>query len=210
MKAFLFDLDGTLLLSDEEIFYDNYFKLVSSEFPEFDPKEFISAINEIIKEMTFEDDLRNNYHKFMEKTGLRFRKDPFEFEKRFTDFYTGKFKLLKSLTLPNHELIEQMRKLDGIKVLATNPLFPEIAIKERMKWAGLREEEFDLITFMENSHYLKPNPKYFLEIASKIKVDPVECTMIGNDPILDGACQKIGMKFVLIGDEDGYKNRIKS
>ncbi len=210
MKAFLFDLDGTLLLSDEDVFYGNYFKLVSSEFPEFDPNEFVRAINEIIKEMTVEDDAMDNYHKFMEKIGLRFKKDPSEFEKRFVDFYTGKFKLLKSLTLPNHDLIEKMRNLDGIKVLATNPLFPEIAIKERMNWAGLREDEFDLITYMENSHYLKPNPKYFMEIASKIKVDPVNCTMIGNDLVLDGACQKVGMKFVLIGDDDGYKDRIKS
>ncbi|BBJ28208.1 HAD family hydrolase [Athalassotoga saccharophila] len=210
MKAFLFDLDGTLLLSDEDIFYENYFKLVSSEFSEFEPHEFVKAINEIIKEMTVQDDLRDNYHKFMDKIGSRFKRDPSEFEKRFIDFYNGKFKLLKSLTLPNRELIEKMRNLDGIKVLATNPLFPEIAIKERMKWAGLREEEFDLITFMENSHYLKPNLKYFIEIASKIKVDPVECTMIGNDPILDGACQKVGMKFVLIGDGDGYKDRIES
>lgn len=210
MKAFLFDLDGTLLLSDEDIFYSKYFKLVSEEFAEFDPNEFVKSIKDIINEMTLEDDIRDNYHKFMEKIASRFSEDQSKFEKRFTNFYMGKFKLLESLTVPNHDLIKEMRSLDGIKVLATNPLFPEIAIKERMKWAGLNDEEFELVTFMENSHYLKPNPKYFMEIASRINTDPRDCVMIGNDPILDGACQKVGMKFVLIGEDDGYKDRIKS
>ncbi|MGC9214952.1 HAD family hydrolase, partial [Athalassotoga sp.] len=130
-------------------------------------------------------------------------KKALEFEKRFDAFYSNNFKLLKPLTKPNDRLINHMRNLSEVKVLATNPIFPEIAIKERMKWAGLGDDDFALVTFMENSHYLKPNPKYFLEICEKIKADPQNCTMMGNDPKLDGACEKVGIKFVLVG-EDGH------
>lgn len=202
MKAFLFDLDGTLLLSDEEIFYKRYFELVGEEFEKFvNPKDFINAINKIIKEMIFGDGIKDNYRNFMENISKYFGKDTDEIEKRFIDFYHGNFKLLKPLTKPNDDLISQLRTLNGIKVLATNPIFPEIAIRERMRWAGLKDEDFTFVTFMENSHYLKPNPEYFLEISRKIGVAPQNCTMIGNDPVLDGACEKIGMKFVLIGDQ---------
>ncbi len=204
MKAFLFDLDGTLLLSDEEIFYRRYFELVGQEFKNIvNPKEFTDAIKEIIEKMIFDDGDKDNYRRFMEKLSQKFGKQALEFEKGFNTFYSNNFKLLKPLTRPNERLIDHMRALDGVKVLATNPIFPEIAIKERMKWAGLDDDDFVLVTFMENSHYLKPNPKYFLEICEKIKVDPQSCAMMGNDPQLDGACEKVGIKFVLVG-EDGH------
>ncbi len=204
MKAFLFDLDGTLLLSDEEIFYNRYFELVGQEFKDMvNSKELIDAIQEIIENMIFDGEDENNYQRFMGKISQKFGKKALEFEKRFDTFYSNNFKLLKPLTKPNDRLINHMRALHGVKVLATNPIFPEIAIKERMKWAALDDNDFALVTFMENSHYLKPNPKYFLEICEKIKVDPQNCTMMGNDPKLDGACEKVGIKFVLVG-EDGH------
>lgn len=201
MKAFLFDLDGTLLLSDEDIFYNRYFELVGQEFKNIvNPKELTDTIKEIIENMIFDGGNEDNYSRFMEKMSQKFGKKAIEFEKKFEFFYSNNFKLLKPLTKPNERLISRMRAIDGIKVLATNPIFPEIAIKERMKWAGLGDDDFALVTFMENSHYLKPNPKYFLEICEKIKVDPKDCTMMGNDPTLDGACEKVGIKFVLVDE----------
>ncbi len=205
MNAFLFDLDGTLLLSDEENFYRKYFELVGEEFENIvNPKEFIDAIKEIIEKMIFDDGSKDNYRRFMEKISQKFGKQAIEFEERFKTFYSNNFKLLKPLTKPNEKLINHMRALDGIKVLATNPIFPEIAIKERMKWAGLQDNDFTLVTFMENSHYLKPNPKYFLEICEKVKINPQNCVMIGNDPKLDGACEKVGIKFVLVGEDGSF------
>ncbi len=205
MNAFLFDLDGTLLLSDEENFYRKYFEIVGEEFENIvNPKEFIDAIKEIIEKMIFDDGSKDNYRRFMEKISQKFGKQAIEFEERFKTFYSNNFKLLKPLTKPNEKLINHMRTLDGIKVLATNPIFPEIAIKERMRWAGLQDNDFTLVTFMENSHYLKPNPKYFLEICEKVKTNPQNCVMIGNDPKLDGACEKVGIKFVLVGEDGSF------
>jgi FMN phosphatase YigB (HAD superfamily) len=204
MKAFLFDLDGTLLLSDEESFYSTYFELLGKYTSDLvDSKKLLKSINDTFEKMTFENNEANNYQKFMVEMSKCFGNKMIDLEKRFEEFYNGPFKELKKLTRPNIELIKTMRNLDGLKVLATNPMFPEIAIRERMKWAELKDDDFTLVTFMENSHYLKPNPKYFLEITGKIGVKPQECTMIGNDPVLDGACEKTGVKFVLVGGNDG-------
>ncbi len=200
MKAFLFDLDGTLLLSQEEIFYSKYFELLGRYMSDLiEPKILVKLVNTTIEEITFDDGKDNNYERFMIKIGKHFKISTDEIEQRFKSFYNVPFKELKNLTRPNVDLISEMRKMDGVKVLATNPIFPEIAIRERMKWAELDDDDFTLVTFMENSYHLKPDPEYFWDISKKIGVKPQDCVMFGNDPFLDGACEKIGIKFILVG-----------
>ena len=41
-------------------------------------------------------------------------------------------------------------------ILATNPLFPPVATNTRVRWAGLKPEDFEYITYYDNSHYCKP------------------------------------------------------
>lgn len=56
-------------------------------------------------------------------------------------------------------------------VVATESHFSEIAIYERMAWAGVDTEDFSLITTYENSCYTKPNPeyyKYLLKVCTRI------------------------------------------
>ena len=36
-------------------------------------------------------------------------------------------------------------------VLATNPIFPAVATRSRIRWAGLEPEDFELCTTYENS-----------------------------------------------------------
>jgi len=85
-------------------------------------------------------------------------------------------------------------------VLATNPLFPLIAIKERMRWAGVSEFDFALITSYEEMHACKPNLEYYREICAKIKVPARNCLMVGNDVEEDLIAQKIGMQTFLVED----------
>jgi FMN phosphatase YigB (HAD superfamily) len=196
-KAILFDLDGTLLLSDEEEFYGAYFKALSKFCSDLmEPMKLVEKIQKIMRLITMEDGKLTNYERFMNRlekeVGNELAK---KLAERFNTFYSTDFDNLKRLTLPNEALIRWMRTLSAKKVLATNPIFPRIAIVKRMRWAGLKEDEFDLITVMEDFHYLKPRSEYYLEIAKKIEVAPEECLMIGNDTVLDGACTKAGMKF---------------
>ena len=85
-------------------------------------------------------------------------------------------------------------------VLATNPLFPSVATRNRASWAGLDISDFLLYTTYENSCYCKPNPKYYIEICEKLKLDPTECLMVGNDVTEDMVAETLGMKVFLLTD----------
>ncbi len=205
-KAILFDLDGTLLLSDEEEFYTAYYKTLGKYCLDLvEPSKLVQSVQKIMKKITMDDGKSNNYDRFINTMKEELGEDLASvLEKRFNSFYHGEeFNSLKSLTVPNKKLISWMRdskNSNAKKALATNPIFPKIAIVKRMIWAGLHEDEFGLITVMENSHFLKPRGEYYAEIAQKLDVDPRECVMIGNDDFLDGSCTKIGMNFKRVED----------
>ena len=85
-------------------------------------------------------------------------------------------------------------------VLATNPLFPNIATENRIKWAGLSPDDFLLYTTYDNSCRSKPNPQYYTEITEKLGLDPKECLMVGNDVGEDMVAEDLGMKVFLLTD----------
>jgi FMN phosphatase YigB (HAD superfamily) len=66
-------------------------------------------------------------------------------------------------------------------VIATNPIFPETAIRQRMEWAGVSDFPFKLITSYEVMHSAKPNSLYYREILEYIGRSPDECIMVGDD-----------------------------
>jgi len=72
------------------------------------------------------------------------------------------------------------------------------ALRQRLEWAGLDPDGFELITAYENSGYCKPNPAYYTEIAQKLGVDPGQCLMVGNDAREDLAAGKAGMDVFLL------------
>ena len=85
-------------------------------------------------------------------------------------------------------------------VLATNPIFPAVATESRMRWAGLEPSDFEYYTTYENSHYGKPNLKYYEEVLEKIGAKAEECLMVGNDVTEDMVVTKLGMKVFLLTD----------
>ena len=88
----------------------------------------------------------------------------------------------------------------GLRVaLFTNPSFREAAIRCRMGWAGIADEPFELVTFMENSTYCKPTPGYYLEALGKLGLAPEEVLMVGNDPKRDIPDPECGLQTAYVG-----------
>ena len=85
-------------------------------------------------------------------------------------------------------------------IVATNPLFPEIATMSRIQWSGLDSHLFDEITTYEDYHYAKPNIKYYQEILEKFNIDPKDCLMVGNDAQEDLVVRELGIPTYLITD----------
>lgn len=202
LKAVLFDLDGTLLPMNQDKFVEVYFGLLAKKMAPFgyEPEQYVKAIWAGTKEM-----LKNNgdatneqvfFKKYYEIFGESAKKD----EEILAAFYETDFVNTKSVCEFDPETPKVIKKLKemGLKVVvATNPIFPKVAIMHRLSWAGLNPEDFEHITYYENSRASKPNPKYYLDIAKEIGVEPSECIMVGNDVSDDMPAKNIGMKVFL-------------
>lgn len=204
-KAVLFDLDGTLLPMDQDVFIKAYFGGLAKKLAPlgYDPKALIDAIwkgtaamigngGEASNEAVFWDTFCQAFH-------LSARND----EAVFDEFYRTDFQAVKDVCGYDGRAAETVRRLKdaGITVaLATNPIFPAIATESRMRWAGLSPDDFALYTTYENIGYCKPNPAYYTEIAKRLGVDPAECLMVGNDVGDDMVAADLGMKVFLLTD----------
>ncbi|GMA63225.1 HAD family hydrolase [Alicyclobacillus fastidiosus] len=205
LTTLLFDLDGTLLPFELDSFMRGYFeRLVPHLRDHVHPHEvapwILGAMRRVVE------------NEVVHLTNLdKFRRALFDNESEkeaqiwpiFEAFYASSFQELQDLTSPTNIAREICRTAydKGYQlVLATNPIFPEVATQSRMRWAGLDESWFRLVTTMENSHFCKPNPKYFLEILDALDLAPNECMMIGNDVQEDGAAGHVGIRTYLVTD----------
>ncbi|WP_161484780.1 MULTISPECIES: HAD family hydrolase [unclassified Kosmotoga] len=202
--CYLFDLDGTLTTLDDDTFIKIYFKLLSEYSRDrVDPKRLLATILTAVKNLEVEVETReNNYQRFMRFFSKKMGdKSQQWYESFFNKFYETDFDGLETFIKPRENAVKallELKKQGHRIVLATNPVFPYIAIEKRIRWVGLTPEIFDHITTMENSHFVKPLPDYYLEIMETVGVSPKECIMIGNDEIMDGACRNVGIAYINI------------
>ena len=200
----LFDLDGTLLPLDQDAFVKTYFSCLTEYMaPVCHPPLFMKAMMAGVEAM-----LRNNGEVTNETVFWRtftavYGQDITPYMPLFDAFYRGKFLEAKSVCGFNPAAAETVRvlKAKGYRVhLATNPVFPAVATEQRIQWAGMHPEEFFLYTTYENSHFSKPHPGYYLEIAETLAVPPERCLMVGNDVDDDMVAETVGMKVFLLSD----------
>ena len=204
IKAVLFDLDGTFLPMDQEDFIKAYFSSLAKKLVPFgySPDTFVPAIWTGTKAMMKNDGSRTNEEAFWQTfagiLGEHVRGD----EPLFED-YNNEFNAVKDICgfCPKAADVIKTTKAKGFKaVLATNPLFPKVATQNRIKWAGLCPEDFELYTTYEDYSWCKPSLEYYKQILDKIGLKGEECAMVGNDVGEDMIAAKLGMKTFLLTD----------
>lgn len=205
IKMVLFDLDGTLLPMDQEKFTERYFKLLTKKLAPlgYNPKELIGGVWKGTGAMVKNDGSRINEEAFWETFCKAVNRDAKKDKPVFDDFYRNDFQMAKDVCGYNPLAAEAVRhiKSAGLRTaLATNPIFPDIATKSRIKWAGLDPDDFEFCTTYENASFCKPNPEYFAEIARRLNVEPQDCLMVGNDMSEDTPAALIGMKVFILTD----------
>lgn len=205
MNTILFDLDGTLLPMDMGVFEREYFKRLTLKLESYFPQEeAVKYIWDATMEMVLNiDPNKTNKEIFMDKFSRLTSRSADEMYSVFMDFYRKEYKELKQFIKPSKHMTDSVKilKEKGYRlVIATNPLFPMEAVLDRVSWAGLEKEDFELITSFEEMHYCKPQIHYYKEIMDIIKASPEECLMVGNDVEEDLAAGKIGIKTFLIQD----------
>lgn len=213
VKVVLFDLDGTLLPMEQDEFVKAYFGLLVKKLVPFgyEANSLIKAIWAGTAAMTANDgkDINENvfWKVFCGLCGNKCVNDKPIFE----EYYRNEFQQVKSVCGFSSFASQIIGKIKekGLRVcLATNPLFPAIATESRIRWAGLKPEDFEFYTTYENSHYCKPNIEYYKEIISRLDVSADECLMIGNDVNEDMIARDIGMQVFLLTDCIINKNLI--
>lgn len=205
LTTVLFDLDGTLLPMDQDLFTKYYFGLLAKRLAPlgYEKESLIGAIWKGTAAMVRNDGSKTNEQAFWDTFTKITRENARDDEPVFEDFYRNDFQLARDSCGFNPDA---KKTVDGIKAmglrvsLATNPIFPSIATESRIRWAGLEPEDFENYTTYENSRFCKPNPKYFDEVCRTIGADPAECLMVGNDMDEDTPAATLGMRVFILTD----------
>ena len=206
MDAILFDMDGTLLPMDNDVFTKEYLKLLAEAVAPlgYEYASMCRAMWKGVAAMVQNDGSRRNCEAFWEVFGKALNVDCQAHIPYFDEFYTKDFHKAIAFTQPTDKArlaVDTAKRHAKQTVLATNPLFPRVAVVSRLSWAGLREEDFDLITDYENFGTCKPNPEYYRQIVEQIGVDPARCLMVGNNAEEDiAAAQAAGLSTFLLTD----------
>jgi FMN phosphatase YigB (HAD superfamily) len=186
LQAVLFDLDGTLLGNDLDVFMPRYFERISAAVSHLmPPREFINHLLAATRVMLANDGRDTNEEVFAAAFYPVLGHPRDEMEPIFMDFYEHEFPALQEHTSCKPEAraaVQVAFELGYDVVIATNPLFPEIAIRQRLAWAGIDDFPYALVTSYENSRACKPNLLYFQNILDAIGRPPEAALVVGNEP----------------------------
>lgn len=183
----LLDMDDTLLGNDMNVFLPHYLELLASSLFTGTPKmrmisRILAATQEMMRNLdpgiTLEEVFDDQFY-----PPLGLSKE--ELRGAVSDFYAGPYQALQSTTrqLPEAAAVVTALKTESaLLAIATNPLFPSLAIRSRLRWAGFEDpaSHFPLITSYETLHFAKPNPEFMAECLARLGWPQVTCWMAGN------------------------------
>ena len=202
----LFDLDGTLLPMDQDAFVNAYMTLLAKKMAPhgYDAKHLVAAIWAGTHAMVENDGSTTNEEVFWADFCHIFGEGARGDEPLFEEFYTADFAGARTacgFAAEAAEIVAMLKEKGVTVALATNPIFPRIATRQRIRWAGLEPEDFALVTTYENSCRCKPNADYYREVLEKLGKKPENCLMVGNDVGEDMLpARKVGMEVFLLTD----------
>lgn len=203
ITTILFDLDGTLLPLNDNEFLRLYFGLMAKYFNDLghDGNAITKAVLEGTEAMYQNNGTVTNEVAFWKSFKKNYSDYQPQLDHAFELFYEQEFDKVKASTHmhPLSNQIIQVLKSKGYTIaLATNPLFPPIATKKRIEWAGMDPSDFAFVTTYDNSSWTKPNKEYYQFVLHKIGKLPHESMMIGNDASEDMAAEKLGISTYLL------------
>ena len=188
------------------LFVEEYFRLAALKVEPcgYSYDAMISALWRSAKAMVSNDGSRTNCEACWESFSQLFGEKGYELIPVFEKFYQEEFQQAAEVTGDNplaKRAIELAKEKAEKVVLATNPLFPPVAVQTRLSWVDLKPEDFDYWTHYENSSYCKPNLAYYQEIMKCLGLDARQCLMVSNDAQEDvTAAHAAGLDTFLVTD----------
>ena len=205
IKYVFFDLDGTLLPMDQDLFIKIYFSELTKVFVAHgcDPKEFFDSLMRSINLMIANKSNDMNETIFWDCIRNDLGIEEKDVEDEIEAFYNGAFENARSACSCNplvKKTVDILKAKGKHLIVATNPVFPSIASEIRMQWGGVYPSDFEHITTYSNSKRCKPEVEYYSHLAEKFGCDPKECIMVGNDVADDMPARKAGWNVFLLTD----------
>lgn len=203
-EAVLFDLDGTLLRAEMSVFIPRYIEGLAAYCAErVAPARFSRAMLTAIRDLILieGDGIATNEERLYRALQREIALPAGLLDRCLEQFAENGLDDLRPLIRPvplAQQIVRECRERDLPLVLATNPVFPRFMVAARLRWAGLAETDFAHLTSYENSHYCKPQPGYFRQVAATLGVSPERCLMVGNDLSHDLAAMAVGMEAFLV------------
>lgn len=183
IKAILLDMDNTLLINPDMAFARAFLEIFEQHFAAAGFENATDNFRRAIQAMSREQmGNRSNTQLTLEMlSGGDIERAKATLDSFYADVYPQLKNCIAAVDGAS-ELIYQLREMGYDLVIATNPIYPETAIRQRMTWAGLPQDEnlYTLITSADNMHFAKPDPAYYAEILGRVGVEPDEVLMVGD------------------------------
>lgn len=187
IKAVLLDLDDTLLHVNDPVFVQEYLHLADTFFESYWHHPAISrTLIDIIRASSQpRDAYKTNTSLAIDMLAAATGRSLTEINDSFAVFYAEAYPALRQCVEPlplAPFLLERLQDLGLAVVIATNPLYPAEAIRQRLGWAGLPQtfDSYALVTTADNMHFVKPDPCYYAEIVARVGIEPDEAIMVGD------------------------------
>jgi FMN phosphatase YigB (HAD superfamily) len=205
------DLDGTLLASDSIGLKISFIKHCARHLKKEYGLGFLSAFK-LIHQMRLTAENGDNKVVNEIRAGRLFAK-------RFSVSEEEGLKRVRGLVISVFsELEPHFRPIPGARefiewasehyhlTLATNPVWPRVIVLSRLKWAGISENFFKVITTAETMHFCKPHLGYYRELLEQIGVSKDSAIMIGDSEKKDLPALKVGIPVFLLSP-NGFNQR---
>jgi FMN phosphatase YigB (HAD superfamily) len=186
MPSILFDLDDSLLKTNMGIFLPAYFDALGRHMaPHVNAAALIHQLRLAVRAMQNNHSPRKTLKSvfddhFYQPLGV----SEADWQETLTDFYAQEFPKLRLLVQPlpaARNLIDWCQQKDFVMAIATNPLFPDTATRQRIKWAGLNPDDFIFYSTYEDFHFTKPHLSYYAEVLGRCGWQQTPLAMIGDN-----------------------------
>ena len=203
VQAALFDLDGTLIDVDMQLFVPAYLRRLADRLAAYaEPRLTLRTLHAGVMAMldgppgdcSLEELLRA---RLAEELQLAWP----DYQSGLAAFCREDLQELQPLVRPHplaRPLIEACQARGWRVALATNPIFPRAVIDARLAWGGLADLPFHPVTSYETSRHCKPYAGFFHDLLDELGLPPQACLMVGNDTLHDLAAGQLGLPTCLL------------
>lgn len=187
IKAVLLDLDNTLLHNPDRRFASEILRLLEEHFQaRLGIKGASQAFRQGIRLVCQpSDQYTSNSDKLLDSLSRQLSLRREVAASALDAFYGGSYREAAALTQPvagSRRLIRCLLDQGLLVAIATNPLYPEAAVQQRLAWAGIADlaPELAFISHSGATHFAKPDPAYYAEVIARVGVEPDEALMVGD------------------------------